>query len=262
MLKLNYQLLFAGVVLVFTFQNSPTNAAECLISVGFEHFPPYQYIDSNGRASGLDVEIFRVVAAKAKCRVEFTKAPFKRVLQEIQTGRMHAMAGYFNPKRAVFAHYTGPYRKDIKALYVRKGTNENVNDLQDFFSSGLRLGVVRGVFYGDTAMKLIKQFAAKKTVYVNFSNATNLKMTVAGRIDGLLVNPPVVVQLMRESNAVGEVELRSSVYRTDVHMLLSKASVKKEVVYAFDQAITALQKDRTVAAIIEKYSVPNDGGGS
>ncbi len=43
------------------------------------------------------------------------------------------------------------------------------------------------------------------------------------------------------------------IYETRLHMLFSKASVKPEVVAAFDRAIEALQRDGTMDKIMAKY---------
>ena len=199
------------------------------------------------------MDVIQAVAERAGCRVTFINAPFKRLLRDLREGDLDAMVGYFNEARTEFGRYTGPYRADTKALYVRRGLEGSFHDLQGFLMEGHRLGVVRGVFYGDAAMRLIDMPAFDAQVERVAENSLNIKKVLVGRLEGILVNPPVVVDYLRAHNATGRLEQRFPIYQTEMHMLFSKASVKPEVAARFDRAIEALRQDGTIDKILARY---------
>ncbi len=246
-------ILRLGLFLAFVFPADTAEAAECAVSAGYEEWRPYQFTDPDGRPSGIDMDVVRAVAERAGCRVRFVLASLKRLHHELRAGDLDVLFAYFKEERTTYGNYTRPYRADTKALYVRRGLDGGVRDLQGVLEAGHSLGVVRGVFYGDAAMRLIDTPAFTAQVEPVVGNVQNMKKILAGRLDGILVNPPLVADFLRANNATGRLERRSVIYETRLHMLFSKASVKPEVVAAFDRAIEALQRDGTMDKIMAKY---------
>ena len=139
-------------------------------------------------------------------------------------------------------------------MYVRKGLDGRVRDLESFLSAGYRLGIVRGVDYGDAKMRLMAAPAFEGRVEPTVTSKQNLKKLLAGRLDGVVINPPFVVDFMRTHNLASDVENRSLIRQVPFHMIFSKVTVKEEAVRAFDRAIKALKQDGTIDGIIAKYS--------
>lgn len=242
-----------GLALAVAIPISATNAAACSVTLGYGQWPPYQTTDSNGEAAGLDIEMVRAIAKQASCSVTFIDAPFKRILRDIREGDLDAMVGYFKEARTEFGQYTEPYRADTKALYVRQGLDGNIRDLESFFKAGYHLGIVRSVFYGADAMRLIENPEFADQIEVITENPLNLRKLLAGRLDGSIVNPPHVAVFLHANNAVGKIDRRNIVFQTNMHMIFSKATVDKAVVDAFNQAIEELSQDGALAAIIKRY---------
>ncbi len=228
-------------------------AAGCSIRAGYEEWRPYQFTDPDGRPSGIDMDVVRAVAERTGCRVRFVLASLKRLHHDLRAGDVDVLFAYFKEERTTYGNYTRPYRDDTKALYVRRGLEGGVRDLQGFLEAGHRLGVVRGVFYGDAARRLIDTPAFKAQVERVVENSLNMKKILAGRLDGILVNPPLVADFLRANNATGRLERRSLIYETQMHMVFSKASVKPDVVARFDRAIKALRQDGTIDKIVARY---------
>ena len=242
-----------GFALALTAPIAAAEAAECAVSFGYGQWPPFQSTDSSGEAVGLDVELVRTIAKKADCRATFIDAPFKRILRDVREGDLDAMVGYFKEARAEFGRYTSQYRADTKALYVRLGLDPNIRDLESFLEAGYHLGIVRSIFYGDDAMRLIENPAFADQIEVITENPLNLRKLLAGRLDGSIVNPPHVASFLREKNAVGKIDRRGNVFQTKMHMIFSKASVTESVVATFERAVEELSRDGTLAAIVRKY---------
>ncbi len=246
-------MLRLGLFLAFVLPADTAEAAGCSVRAGYEEWRPYQFTDPDGRPSGIDMDVVRAVAERAGCRVRFVLASLKRLHHDLRAGDVDVLFAYFNEERTTYGNYTRPYRADTKALYVRRGLQGGVRDLQGFLKAGHRLGVVRGVFYGDAAMRLIDTPAFKAQVERVVDNTLNMKKVLAGRLDGILVNPPLVADYLRAHNATGRLAQRFLIYQTDIHMLFSKASVKPDVVARFDRAIEALRQDGSIDKIVARY---------
>ena len=245
--------LWLGFALAVAIPFSATKAAECSLTLGMEDWPPNLFTDSQGRPAGIDVEIIRAVTARAGCRLNFIEARWKRIIHDVRVGKMDIAVAYFKQERTGFGRFTRAHREEINALYVRKGRHGEFRDLESFLGAGLRLGIVRGVFYGDAPGRLFRSPAFKAQIEEVAVNRQNLKKLMTERIDGIVINPATAAEFMRANNAVGMMERRFVTFQTDVHFLFSKVSVTNEVVDAIDRAIEELSRDGTIAAIIRGY---------
>lgn len=242
-----------GFALAVAIPIAAAEAAECSLTLGMEDWPPNLFMDSQGKPAGIDVEIIAAVAARAGCGLSFIEARWKRIIHDVRVGKIDIAVAYFKPERKEFGRFAKAHRKAIVALYMRKGRHGDIRDLESFLEAGLRLGTVRGVFYGDAVGRLFRLPAFKAQIEEVAVNRLNLKKLMSERIDGIVINPTTAAEFMRANNAVGMMERRFSVLQTDVHYLFSKVSVKKEVVDAIDRAIEALRQDGTIDKILARY---------
>ena len=246
-------LLRLALIMAFVLPANIAQAAECSLRAGYEEWRPYQFADSTGRASGMDVDVLRAVAERVGCRLEFVQAQPKRLHFDLRSGDLGVTFGYIKEEWRKFAYYTRAFRNDTKALYVRKGLDRRIRDLDSFLRAGYRLGIVRGVLYGRDVMRLITDPALEWKVEPTDKSKQNMKKLLAGRIDGAIINPPFVVDFMRTHNLAGGVEHRSLIFQIPYILMFSKESVKEETVRVFDRAIEALQQDGTIDKILAKY---------
>ncbi len=166
---------------------------------------------------------------------------------------MDIVIAYFKPGREEIGRYSKSHRKTTVDLHVLEGRHGGIRDLGSFLEAGLHLGIVRGVFYGDPAMRLLASPSFKAQIEEVSTNRQNLKKLLVGRLDGIIVNPFTASEFMRETDAVGKLERRSPVLRTDVYFFFSKVSVTDEVVDAIDRAIETLSQDGTIDKILARY---------
>lgn len=57
----------------------------------FSHWPPYSYLDDNGQAKGLSIQVYKTIAAKAGFELSFTELPWQRCKGSLSTGRYDAV---------------------------------------------------------------------------------------------------------------------------------------------------------------------------
>ena len=94
--------------------------------VGFDRdFPPYEYLDDNGKPAGFDIELMRAVAAAAGFAVEFKPGHGPELVAALEAGRVQALAGVFRFARLerTFAFSASPSEVEF-AIFTRAGAPE------------------------------------------------------------------------------------------------------------------------------------------
>src|SRR5664280_500873 len=92
--------------------------------VGFDRdFPPYEYLDDNGKPAGFDIELMRAAAAAAGFAVEFKPGHGPELVAALEAGRAQALAGVFRFARLerTFAFSASPSEVEF-AIFTRAGT--------------------------------------------------------------------------------------------------------------------------------------------
>ncbi len=104
--------------------------------------PPLKFTDSQGQASGLLVDLWRLWSEKSGIAVEFREAPWDETLRMVREGEADVHAGlFFTEERDRFLDYTTALL-DIEYLIFHHRTVLGVKDLEDL--EGFRIGVPKG----------------------------------------------------------------------------------------------------------------------
>ncbi len=118
--------LYIGIILVLLFQSvagAGTITTRPKLIVGGDHdCPPYEFTD-NGTATGFDVELMRAVADVMGFDVEFRLGPWSSVRQELEQGKIDALAGmYYSTDRSRLVDFSVPHTMVSPGIFVRKGS--------------------------------------------------------------------------------------------------------------------------------------------
>lgn len=228
-----------------------------VLTAAWEPWPPYQFLDAQNRLVGLDVELSTSVAALAGYRIEFRKLPWKRHLELMRRGSVHMASGIsYTDERAVFLHYSVPYRTETVNLFIRKGDAGvmPLTSLVDLIGSSLTIGVQAGYYYGELFEQLMKQPEFKNHVETVYEGDANFRKLVLKRVDGVLADPYVAAATLRSLGLTGQVEKHPvPIHSDDIHFVFSRQSVAPEVVTAFNLAIEEAQRAGTIARISNKW---------
>ena len=89
--------------------SAPTGpaATECSLTMGWDPWEPYHYMDPKGNLQGLDVELVRAIAAEAGCSVSFERDNWASLLGRIRNGEIDLISGATRtPEREKFALFS------------------------------------------------------------------------------------------------------------------------------------------------------------
>ena len=177
------------IVLVLLFSFSSHSLAHCQISYRVAEYPPYMMLEKENSWTGLDVELAKSLFSEAKCQVTFTTMPWKRGLYLLEHGGVDMMSGLsFNSERQKYAYYIGPMRDESIGLVVRNDSEFKLSELEDLKSIPLRIGYLRGVYYGEqfnrkynTDARFADKFEVSDSEEINFRKLKNRRLSaVAG----------------------------------------------------------------------------------
>ncbi len=223
-------------VLLLSILAQPQDVAateKCHFKVGYES-DPFQYPDTTGRMTGLDVDILRTALADTGCTVGFTVRPWSRTLLEVKNGKLDiAMGASLKSERTGFAHYTHSYRGHPHTVIVLNDTPLIATDLNEFLQNGNRLGVVLGWHYTNKIRAILDDQKYKKQILVVPRSELLPDILKYRRVEGVLGNPSEF------AGHVGTEAFRSNykLVRADVdllHFIFSKKSVNKALFDRFN----------------------------
>ena len=121
------------------------------IYVGIDvDFPPFGYLDSNGKIGGFDYDIMSEVAKLSGLNVEFTHMQFNGLLPALQARKLDVIIASMTvtEERKQFVNFSEPYYVSSQVMLVHKDDN-TINTFDDLV--GKNIGVVIGTT-GDTIM--------------------------------------------------------------------------------------------------------------
>jgi polar amino acid transport system substrate-binding protein len=149
------------------------------ITVGGDRdYPPYEFIDKDGRPSGYNVELTKAIAEVMGMKVEFRLAAWSEMRSALQNGRIDALQGMsYSEERLGEVDFSLPHTIVNHAIFARRDS-PLVNTLEELggktvavHQSGIMHDyLVRTGFSGrltltDTPAEALRQLAAGNTDY-------------------------------------------------------------------------------------------------
>lgn len=177
--------LFVTLLLISNlFANYAT--AENIIIFGNANKPPKNFLDSNGKPTGILIEIMKKVELElGDVRFIFKLYPWKRAYSEAKNGKGGIISFSKTKPRLKIFDYSEPMYYDDIMVVTKNDTSinyENINDL-----SGKIVGFGDGYSFGDEFEKAIDNEVFKAST--DNGPTQRLQKLLRGRIDAALIGP-------------------------------------------------------------------------
>ncbi|WP_242342235.1 transporter substrate-binding domain-containing protein [Anaeromyxobacter terrae] len=116
--------LAAALLAASLLPRSAAGDPERTIVVGADRdYPPYEFLDAQGRPAGYNVELTRAIAEVMGLRVEFRFGNWAEIRAALEAGQIDALEGIsFSEARAATLDFAPPHAIVQHALFARKGT--------------------------------------------------------------------------------------------------------------------------------------------
>jgi len=144
-------------------------AQEYTVAGDFD-YAPYSFIDKNGNAAGLDIDILNAIAAETGLTFKYQLSEWSEALNSIESGKADILASIiFSEEREKVFDFTHPTHAGYYSLYIRKELPFNeISDLQDYKLMVLDKDIS------------IDEFLIPMGLYKDFSVAKSLPDALAG----------------------------------------------------------------------------------
>jgi len=228
--------------------------ADKIVRVGTGNsFRPYSFVDENNQVTGYDVEVLKEINKRLPgYKFVIEASEFSALLVGVETGKLDLVAHEFakNPDREKkFLFSDEPYNKTLLKLVVRKDRTD-LNKFEDLVGKTTYQAATSN-FY-----KTVKDWNDRNpTRLINLKAIDNqpiaegFKQVEDGREDATAAFPFQFNQVQKELNL--NLKLTGTVWKGDIFFILNKnATVLKAKI---DEAIKALKKDGTLAALSNKW---------
>jgi polar amino acid transport system substrate-binding protein len=178
--RLNLSVLLCAAVIGLCFLELRASAAEAgdKVRIAVEGaFPPFNYLDSNGKLQGFDVDVAGAICQAANIECEFVIQEWTGMIPSLLDGRFDAIISSMSmsAERRQKVAFTRKYYDSPSSLIARKGSSISVtfpDDLRD-----VRLGVTAATSQEAYAKKIypaadIQVFDASPDLYKGLADET------------------------------------------------------------------------------------------
>lgn len=262
MLK-RYTLILISLSFLFSHYSSASTEFKSIDVAAFV-YPPFSYKDEDGAWKGADIEITSAVLAKMGYQANYLLRPFKRLLADLQEGKVPMSIPIVEGNnRESFVYFAKPMSYLYNVLWKRKDRDIQWTTYEDL--KGLKIGATKGYHYGagfkeagDEGIFALEYMADAQPELKNF------KKTVRSRIDMFICEINVGRHIQNKHNPAFE-EINYALTGVGPKRPFSVALSKKyyeentseaeAFIEEFNTALNALSKSGETKRIFTKYNM-------
>ncbi|MBU1342730.1 MAG: transporter substrate-binding domain-containing protein [Proteobacteria bacterium] len=232
----------------------PVQAAEKLIIVRGQDFPPYHYLDEKGVEKGFEIEIIIEVARLLGTTVSFKQYPWSRCINMVEKGYADAMMNLFKTKnRETFLHFDDSILcYETNTFFTLKTTNLSYSgDIKTM--TAYKIGTIRNYSYG-------KRFDAVHFP-LNYQMETEqelIKSLINKRCEVIIGNNLTLQILLNQTGLQDKIKaLKPDVSKDPLYIGFSKVRGHKAFSKAFSEKLNQFKTSEKYQKILRAYALEN-----
>ncbi len=160
-------------------------------------FPPFGFVDKDGKPAGFDVESADWIAAKMGFKVKHQPMDWDGIIPALNAGKIDFIASGMSAtaERAKIVNFTIPYYQVTQVLLVM---DSNDMALEDMLKGGKKIGVQRGTVT-NTLLETLKKDNPDYNFEIVLYDSTDLSLQdlPIGRIDGSGMDSSIAYEVMK-----------------------------------------------------------------
>lgn len=241
-------------------------SAKETLTVGWEHYPPQQWMDDNGDLQGIDIDIIKAIADKAGYELRFIHMPWKRLINiSMKNGDIDIGLDAAKSADRPYLYYSSiPYFPSDSALFINSGDSNkfrHVRRLPDIIGRELTLAVIENFIYSKEYSELYENPEFKNRLVEVKTREQATKLLLAGRVDGILLEQYSYKQLEAQWDISVKIikhsDLAINEHDSGSFIVYSKASVSRQQADKLNQALEQLQKEGFLDKMREQFLLEN-----
>lgn len=226
------------------------------IVVGMDtSYPPNEFLAADGKtAAGMEVDLFRAVAAKFGVKADFRTATFDTIILGVGSGRYDVGVSSFtiNPQRKQSVNMVSYY--NAGTLWATAKGNPKQVDPEN--ACGQAIGVQKGtVQIDDLTARSKKCTAAGKPAIQMVIDDLQVKVTnalVSGKVAAMAADSPITNYAIKQSN--GGMEKLGGVYDSAPYGIVV-AKGQTEFAQALADALKALEQSGEYGKVLSNWGL-------
>lgn len=219
--------------------------AKPLVVGGDRDYPPYEFIDKQGKPAGYNVELTRAIAEVMGLQVEFRLGGWSEQLSDLKSGRIELLQGIsWSESRAASIDFTPPHTMVNHAIFARTETPA-VSSLEEL--QGKRVTLHRdGIMHEQLmAMGYVSDLVPTATP------ADALRLLAAGECDYAVVAMVPGMYIIREYKLTNLVPVARSIASQKYGYAVRKGN--DELLARFTEGLAILKKTGQYDTIHAKW---------
>jgi polar amino acid transport system substrate-binding protein len=247
-------LLFLPLLLVLILQPSlvyAEGADETVPDSGFvvvggdRDYPPYEFVDKDGRPVGYNVDLTRAIADVMGMKVEFRFGSWSEMRKGLSDGSINILQGIsFSDERTGKLDFSPPHTIVHHAVFARKGTAP-VNSLEEL--RGKKVIVFRDGIMHD----LLLRMGFGNDLILTGTPADALRLLASGKHDYCVVASLPGMYLIRELRLTNLVQVAKSVSSQKYCYAVRKGDA--ELLARFSEGLAIVMQTGQYQAIYDKW---------
>jgi PAS domain S-box-containing protein len=214
-LMLPFEAVCLSALLTASVLSQSEPSRQLIVGVNVD-YPPFEFIDNNGKVDGYDVDILKSVADVMNIDVKFVPGRWNNYQLALNNGTVNAVAGVlYSEDRATRVAFSDSYLLVQYSVFGRKGSKrpESLSALRD-----------RDVIVEDGSLiqdYLTAQGLSESLVPVA-SGLEGLRLLSSGKYDYALLSTLQGLTLIKNYNLTNVVQVRESIYSTKLCVAVEK----------------------------------------
>ena len=206
-------------------------------------FPPYEFVDDNGKIVGIDAEIAEAIAEKLGMELEIKDMEFDSLLTAVQSKTIDvALAGMtVTDERKLAVNFSDTYATGVQVIIVNENSDiKNVDGLKNK-KIGVQAGTTGDIYCTDEfGQENVKQYQNGALAVAALKN---------NQVDCVVIDNEPAKNYVKANAGLKILETEYAV--EDYAAAISKENT--ELLENFNKALSELKADGTIDRIIKKY---------
>lgn len=208
---------------------------------------PFEFVDSNGRPAGFDVDLAQQIGARIGVDVQFVTTSYDGLYDALTTQKADIIisALYPDPTRTQSFAFSPPYFQAGDMLIVR--ADSGINDVADL--AGKQVMVVYGTEAHMIAQQWMESLNPPVTLLPGDEPKTIIEVLASGYADAVLVDN---ISAQIHASSANGLRIVGSPVNDNPYVIAARAD-DKALIEAIGQIIQEMRQDGTIEQLFQRW---------
>jgi len=250
MLKMLRVATMLAVALAFAFSGAALAEEKTYINGIDFGFPPFGFVDKDGKPAGFDVESMDWIAKKMGFKVKHQPMDWDGIIPALTAKKIDIIASGMSAteERAKIVNFSIPYYEVTQVLVVK---GDEAASFDDLLKTGKKIGVQRGTVTNKLLEEMAKKEGYKFELVLYDSTDLSMEDVKVGRIAGSGMDSSIAKELMKGQSykVAGTFDVPSEKYGYAIR------KEDKEFLETINKGLEMLMKDPYWQELKTKYDI-------